>query len=165
MDEIQRLLAIDPGDPHVGLAFWQLVGGRWRCEKAREVTPERYADALYAMFNKDQLHRIACEKFQLGGGQEALRQAGSTFGTVECIGWARHLCRLHDVPFELVTRSQRANAVKRMKAIGWRFPRGASDHIRDAIAVGAFATGWRASNHIEGDGVYEDRNRPTALIG
>lgn len=151
-----RLLSVDPGSVHVGVAIWEYDEsvGRWFCDVAREVDPVRYADKVVGgLIDQGKIDRIAIEAFHLGGGQEALYQKGSSFGMVELIGLTRHHARWIGVTFEEVTRSQRKGALTRMKAIGWRFPVGSPTHVKDAIAVGAVVLEWRAANHVEGDGV------------
>lgn len=148
------LLSIDPGDPHVGVALWvENDDGRWRCRRAREMTPVEFADALEQLLSGGKIQRVAYEVFALGGGQEALYQKGSTFGTVEVIGTARTLCRWHGIEMEPVSRARRKSTLTRMKAVRWKFPPGAPTHVKDAIAVGATALDWRAASHVAGDGV------------
>lgn len=150
---IQRLASFDPGWPHCGTAIWEYRGGRWVCTAAREVDPERFADSLHALLIAGKLTRVAYEVFRLGGGQEAMQQLGSTFGTVEVIGQARLLCRWHGIEMEPIERGVRRATLTRMKAVKWGFPRGSPTHVKDAIAVGASALDWRAANHEPGDGV------------
>lgn len=144
-------MSFDPGSTHVGLALWELSGGRWYCQKAKEVTPERFADVLVLALNQGKLSRVAGESFNLQS-DKALQQIGSSFGTVECIGLARHECRWHGIELEEITPAVRKGAYKRMRAVQWRFPVGVPDHVWSAICVGACATGWSARNHFEGDG-------------
>lgn len=150
----ERLLAFDPGDPHVGVSLWHRPdGGRWECLKAKEMTPDQFADLIFDVTANGRITAMAYEIFRLGGGQEALRQQGSTFGTVELIGLARHHARWASIDFQGFERGNRASALKRMKAVRWQFPRGCSDHVRDACAVGACYTRWTANDHFDGDGV------------
>lgn len=150
---MSALLSIDPGAPHVGAALWVEYDGRWVCRRARELTPEEYGDLIRDFCDNRKVELVAYETFRLGGGQEALQQKGSTFGTVECIGLARHFCRWNGIGFIPIERGVRRATLMRMKAVRWGFPRGASDHVRDAIAVGASALNWRAADHHDGDGV------------
>lgn len=152
--EIRKLLSVDPGDPHVGVALWVRSGprDRWRCTRAREMLPEAYADSVVKIIDGCQVDAVAMEAFRLGGGQEAMYQKGSSFGMVELIGLTRHHCRWVGMPFVLVPRDQRSNTLKRMKTVKWGFPRGAGGHVWDAIAVGARVLGWSAADHVEGDG-------------
>lgn len=149
----ERLFSFDPGGPHVGIAMWELRGERWRCTQARECLPEEFGDYVRRFIDGGLVTAVAYEVFRLGGGREAMQQRGSTFPTVECIGLARHHCRWAGVEFRGVERGVRKATLTRMKAIGWQFPRGVSGHVRDAIAVGAAALGWRAADHFEGDGI------------
>lgn len=150
---MSALLSFDPGDPHVGVALWVQTGDRWICRRAREHTPNEFIDILRRLLAEAKIQRVAYEVFALGGEQEAMMQKGSTFGMVEVIGSARHECRLYDIDLEPVQRSRRKSALTRMRAVGWKFPRGAPSHVKDAIAVGAVVLDWRAVDHIPGDGV------------
>lgn len=157
----ERLLSFDPGDPHVGWAIWELLpdqlsfGERWKCMQAGELTPEGFIDMLRDELELNDVNpftRVAGEEFKLFA-DVAMQQTGSSFGTVEVIGAARHLCRWANMPFELVTPSNRDACFTKMKAVGYRFPKDAAGHAKSAICVGAVATGWRAVKHYEGDGV------------
>lgn len=150
---VDRLLSVDPGSVHVGVALWELHSNRWRCVSAKEVTPDEYADLIRRTVGQNTIGRVAYEVFRLTGGDEAARQRGSTFGMVELIGLTRHFCRWHGATIEGFERGNRKSALTRMKAVGWRFPRRVADHVLDAIAVGACATDWSAADHVPGDGM------------
>lgn len=151
----KRLFSFDPGAPHVGIAMWEYseTEGRWVCFQAKECTPDEFEAYCKRFTERGLISAMAYEIYRLGGGEEAARQLGSTFPTVECIGIAKHYCRLHGIPITGCERGERRATLKRMRAVGWKFPRGSSDHVKDAIAVGATILEWRAANHIEGDGV------------
>lgn len=158
----ERLLAIDPGDPHVGLAMWQreTPDDRWVCTQAKEVTPDEFRDIVQRFTSQRLVGRVGYEVFRLAGGQEAAQQKGSTFKTVEVIGIARGYCESAGISFDGCERGERRATLKRMRAIGWRFPPGSPTHVKDAIAVGATLLGWRAANHVEGDGVRPLTSQP-----
>lgn len=147
------LLAVDPGAPHCGVAIWHDLSGQWQCRQALELTPDEYQDRLRTYLERSKLDRLAYEEYRLGSGREAAFQRGSTLGVVEVIGATKALCREFDIEPEPVQRARRKAALRRMRAIGYRFPVGCSDHVRDAVAVGAVAVDWRAIEHLDGDGV------------
>lgn len=151
----ERLLSFDPGDPHVGLAMWQYseTEERWICTQAKEVEPVEFRAVVKRLTGRHLVDRVAYEIFRMTGGQEAMYQKGSTFKTVEVIGAARDYCDTAGVPLIGCERGERRATLKRMRAIGWRFPPGSPAHVKDAIAVGATVLQWRAVDHIEGDGV------------
>lgn len=158
-----RLASVDPGDPHVGTAVWELHDGLWMCVSAKEVTPERFADSLNKLLARGMFDRVAYEAFRLGGGQEALMQRGSVMPAAETIGQLKLLCRWYGILPEPVERDPRKATLTRMKAVKWAFPRGCGNHVRDAIAVGAHATGWRAADHVPGDGVRAPETAPRVV--
>lgn len=147
-----KLLSIDPGSEHSAWAVWELQGERWKCRECYELKPDGFLDLARGWIEKHEFNRVAIEEFKLFG-DKALAQTGSKFGTVEVIGVVRHLCRWNDVPFEEVTSLARDAALIKMKAVKYKFVRDKFDHKRAAVCVGAVATGWRAVNHFEGDGV------------
>lgn len=153
-----NLLSVDPGSVHTAWAIWEMRadpatnGARWKCIEAHELTPEPFLDLARYWIQNRVYDRVAVEEFKLQA-DKALQQTGSTFGTVEVIGTLRSLCRWNDVPFEIVTALARDGAFTKMRAVKYRFPRDRDGHMKAAISVGAVATGWRAINHFEGDGV------------
>lgn len=159
-----NLLSVDPGSVHCGYAFWKddedvLTGTRrWKCHEAYELGPDEFLDRAKTYLENKWFDRVAVEEFRLQGNK-ALAQTGSSFGTVEVIGVLRHLCRWNNVPFELITPLARDAAFIKMKAIGYRFPKDGPGHTKSAICVGAVATGWRALEHFEGDGVGDGQKR------
>lgn len=152
------MLSFDPGSVHCGVAIWvnrpdQITADyRWKCQDAWEAaTPEEFIDSVKSQLEAKLIDRVAGEAFFLQK-DKALAQTGSSFGTVEVIGVVRHLCRWNSVPFQLVRPLERDACFIKMQAVKYRFPKG-SDHVKSAVCVGAMATGWRALNHFEGDGV------------
>lgn len=155
---MMNLLSVDPGSVHTAFAIWELhadrvtQGTRWKCIEAHELLPELFLDQARYWIADHKFDRVAVEAFFLQA-DKALAQTGSSFGTVEVIGTLRSLCRWNAVPFETVTPGHRAATFRKMKAVKYKFPRDPDGHMKSAISVGATVTGWRAINHVEGDGI------------
>lgn len=76
-----RMLAIDPGSVHCGMA--QFVGER--CVRAWEVKPYECLLAVQEWLDQDALDVLVVENFRLYGNR-ALNQINSELGTVRVIG-------------------------------------------------------------------------------
>ena len=143
------MVSVDPGDPHVGVAVWSrssVDAVEWQLETAVETTPNAFLDDLFDRCQKSQGgFVVAYERFLLRGGRAALAQTGSELGVVQTIGALKWIARACSTEVIGVTPSERASARARMRGVGFPFPRGATDHARDAAAVGAYAVGWSAT--------------------
>lgn len=89
-----ELIAIDPGDQHVGVAFFATDDdGLWYCEDAQEWTPDEFEDALAELILMTPTPPIVVyERFRLYGDKSA-EQTGSEFRTSQMIGVIRFICR------------------------------------------------------------------------
>lgn len=146
-EDARSLLAFDPGGVHVGVSAWSLRGEYWVPEWSVERT---WLDSTRAVLNwlNDDVRIadvIAYETFRLRGGTTALAQTGKTFPEVELIGVIRAVTDRLGVPLVGVEPSNRAAAVKRATALGYKWrARGNGGHARDAEAVAICALDLRA---------------------
>lgn len=94
----QRLIAVDPGDVHVGVAFFESAtpsdDQSWKCVDTQEMTPEEFEDALAETFLDGDIDVLVVEKFRLYG-DKAQQQTGSEFRTSQLIGVTKYLHRMH----------------------------------------------------------------------
>lgn len=104
------LIAVDPGDVHVGVAFFtteainpwhQLPVDRaeWRCSDAQEWTPDEFADGLAELMLEGGLDTLVIEKFRLYA-DKAKEQTGSEFPTAQLIGVLKYLVRINNLHAE-----------------------------------------------------------------
>ena len=103
-----KLIAVDPGDTHVGVAFfetddpdpWTGVGGdKWECVDAQEWSPMDFADALGETLLAGEIETLVIERFRLYG-DKANEQVGSEFETAQLIGILKYLVRLNNLHVE-----------------------------------------------------------------
>lgn len=94
----QRLVAIDPGGVHVGVATFVGRNKKWECTDAFELNPEGWV-RLYTELLTSSLfpHHLVVEEFRLYG-HLALEQTGSSMDTSQLIGWTRFATMLHNDP-------------------------------------------------------------------
>lgn len=85
-------VSIDPGDVHVGVAWWHGPV----CFKAYESDPDTTTDRLLARVKDGSLRLVVYERFLLRGAL-AMQQQGSEFFTSQMIGVMRSDCRRHEV--------------------------------------------------------------------
>jgi hypothetical protein len=83
---MRRLVAIDPGEIHVGVALF--LGER--CYDTYEVDPPELYRRLEAWLASGAMDVLVVELFQLYE-DKAMAQVGSEFGTCECIGVIKYL--------------------------------------------------------------------------
>lgn len=92
-----RLVAIDPGEVHVGWAeFCEENDGTPVCFNSEEITPDECADRVAAMLFQGDVAHLVVERFTLYA-DKALAQSGSEMLTSELIGVLRYLVRVHNV--------------------------------------------------------------------
>ena len=146
--EARSLLAFDPGGVHVGVSAWsrRREDGVWVPEWSVERGWEHSIDAVLGWLDNPHIADvIAYETFRLRGGTTALAQTGKTFPEVELIGVIRAVTDRLGIPLVGVEPSNRAAAVKRATALGYRWrARGNGGHARDAEAVAICALDLRA---------------------
>jgi len=122
------VLAIDPGDPHCGLA--RFVDGE--CVAAAEFKPERMLGLLELWFTESKIDKVVCEEWRLYG-QFAATQSGSTMPTVEVIGVIRWLCRRWGVELIMQAALVKVPIQRILKAHGVKLQSwGHGDHAKDA---------------------------------
>lgn len=99
-----QLIAVDPGDVHVGVAFfetdepdpWTGEGGAdWACVDTQEWEPMEFADALGETMFEGSLNTLVYERFRLYA-DKAPEQTGSEFETSQLIGILKYLVRLNN---------------------------------------------------------------------
>lgn len=102
------LIAVDPGDRHVGVAFftteepdpWTGEGSRgWYCADVQEFEPDEFADALAETLLAGELDTLVVETFRLYGDR-AIEQTGSQFETSQLIGVLKYLVRINNMHVE-----------------------------------------------------------------
>lgn len=142
-----RVISIDPGAVHCGVADWIQDDDRglWTCTRAVEMTPDDCVDYVRERVSTDSVNLVIVEGFWLKPGLDAMRQAGSQMETTEVIGAIRHLCRWYLVPFTKVANGQQSIHT-RMKAVGYKYEsHGHGNHAKDAEAVGMRGLGMKVS--------------------
>lgn len=89
-----ELIAVDPGDAHVGVAFFAKdEDGKWYCEDAQQLEPEEFEDGFAELILMDPTPPIVVfERFRLYG-DKANEQKGSEFRTSQMIGVIKFVCR------------------------------------------------------------------------
>lgn len=102
---MHNLLAIDPGDVHVGIAFFATEApdpwtgkpehGDWECTDTQELAPMDFADALGETLLAGELETVVFERFRLYADLAA-EQVGSEFETSQLIGVIKYLVRLNN---------------------------------------------------------------------
>ena len=90
LDGSRRLLAVDPGEVHVGVAVFVETSDGWRCTATVELNPfgwVRLYDAILASALRP--HYLVIEDFRLYG-HLAMTQVGSSMATSQLIGWTSY---------------------------------------------------------------------------
>lgn len=95
------MIAVDPGDVHVGVAFFETWGDPtkdegWECVDTQEMTPEEFEDALLETLLDGDVDILVYEKFFLYE-DKAMAQVGSEFRTSQLIGVIRYLWRQQEI--------------------------------------------------------------------
>jgi len=133
-----RVVSVDPGAIHVGVAYWFELHGLWSCQAAVEMSYDQYVDSILLdlMQTTARPDKVCIEGFWLKPGKAALQQAGSSLETVELIGATKAICRKVGTPVIKVANGQDA-IIKRLEAAGYTWSsRGHGGHAKDAEAVG-----------------------------
>lgn len=108
-----ELIAIDPGDAHVGVAFFATDDdGGWYCQDAQQIEADDFLDGLAEMIliDRDTPFTVVFEKFRLYADKAKL-QTGSEFLTAQMIGVIRYLAKIHN---DHVQRHDDAEAAGKM---------------------------------------------------
>ena len=96
----QKMIAVDPGDVHVGVAFFESatpsVDESWKCVDTQEMTPEDFEDALLETFLDGDIDVLVYEKFFLYESKSG-EQVGSEFRTSQLIGVIKYLHRMQQI--------------------------------------------------------------------
>ncbi len=128
-----RIVAIDPGEIHVGVALF--LGDK--CYEAYEVTPDELFKRLETWLEGDAIDVLVVESFQLYE-DKAMDQVGSEMGTCECIGVIKYLhSRLAGPGVTLVMqpagiKEATASILRRKKRVSLAKSRRAGGHAFDA---------------------------------
>lgn len=92
----ESLVAIDPGDVHVGWAeFCEEHNGEVVCFNAEEITPDECADRVARRLFRGEIRYLVVERFTLYA-DKALAQVGSEMQTSELIGVLKYLVRVNN---------------------------------------------------------------------
>lgn len=108
-----ELIAIDPGDKHVGVAFFSTDDdGAWYCQDAQQIEHDDFIDGLAEMILMDREAPpiVVYEKFRLYADKAEL-QTGSEFLTSQMIGVIKYLVRVHN---QHVDRHDEAEAIGKL---------------------------------------------------
>lgn len=114
-----NLIAIDPGDIYVGVAFFETETSSWAesedkdwsCVDAQEFTPVGFEDAFaLSLLDGDSYDAVIFERWRLYG-DHAANQVGSEFETSQLIGVIKYLVRIRN---EHVLRHEQAEANGKM---------------------------------------------------
>lgn len=82
----ERMISIDPGDKHVGMAFWtERTPGMWECNYAGEFTPEESLEIVGDHLHAGDIHTLVVEQWRLRA-EEAPKLVGQTMDTCKLIG-------------------------------------------------------------------------------
>lgn len=98
-----KLIAIDPGDVHVGVAFFDRDDdGTWYCSDTQEFSPDDFAIALVQTVTDptEPLEWIVYERFRLYEDKSG-EQRGSEFLTSQLIGVIKFIHRIHSMHMDL----------------------------------------------------------------
>lgn len=133
------VVGIDPGDRHVGVAYWTLEGQVWQPQAAMEVEPRAVPQLISRLAPAVDL--FVCEAFVLRSGTPQ----NAALGTTKVMGAVEAVASLHDRLTVWVTPSEVKATVARLKAAGYNFSKlGAGTHRRDAAAAAAAWGRWQA---------------------
>lgn len=132
-----RILGVDPGAVHVGVAEWEDS----RCVAAYEMTPDDFAALLLRPGWLLGFDRFIAEAYVPQGG---FGDGKTGTDTIKLLGWYEWNVRLNvGEEVQLVTRLDRSASLRRLKAAGYNFAgMGNGDHARDAEAVTVAGMKW-----------------------
>lgn len=84
------LLAVDPGDEHVGVAWFDQQEKGWGCVYVEEMTPDEFRQYIGPALSSGMFRYVVCESFALYR-EKALQQIGSEFPTSQMIGMLKYV--------------------------------------------------------------------------
>lgn len=148
-----RLLAVDPGEVHCGMALFEDTGGDYHLVSSWEEGPDECAYSVYRFMTEEDLTHLVVEKFQLYPWKSEA-QSFSQLKTVEVIGVLRYLHkRAVATGAEVVWEEQPASIKKPTalicKAKGIKPFLKSNQHMKDAQVHG-----WRyILKNLEGEDV------------
>ena len=126
---IDRIIAVDPGDKHVGIAEWDLSRGRYEM-RSWEIDADKALAWIDRLLTSG-VQALVIEEFKLYKGK-ATAQAGSNMLTSEMIGALKWIASVYKVPVVLqpaaIKVPTRAQCVARN--LEWKDRR--SNHASDA---------------------------------
>lgn len=130
---VSRIVAIDPGSTHVGVAMF--IGAE--CVWAREMTPEELEDDLALWLELGSVDVVVCEKFQLYPWKSD-QQAWSEMETCERIGVIKYICRAwgYEPVMQPASIKKPTFAILRRKKIRAFGAKPRNQHVLDAQAMG-----------------------------
>lgn len=83
------ILAVDPGDEHVGVAWFDKQGNAWGCVYVEEMAPDEFRAYLGPALHSGLFRWFVVESFALYG-DKALQQTGSQMETPQMIGMIKY---------------------------------------------------------------------------
>lgn len=83
------ILAVDPGDEHVGVAWFDKQEGSWGCVYVEEMTPDGFRSYIGPALDSGLFRYLVVESFSLYG-DKALEQTGSQMETPQMIGMIKY---------------------------------------------------------------------------
>jgi hypothetical protein len=118
-----RVMFLDPGDVHVGIAIYQqLESGEWQAVTCHETTPQEAEDIVAAWVDQPNLKVIGWERFKLYG-HLASQQIGSEFWTSQLIGACKYIVRTKGHPeLDLVVQDASIQTVAQKVAAHKKLP-------------------------------------------
>lgn len=84
------LLAVDPGDEHVGVAWFDKQEGGWGCVLVLEMTPDEFAEYLEPALHSGIFRYFVYESWSLRRDM-AVKMIGSEFETCQMIGMIKYV--------------------------------------------------------------------------
>lgn len=107
-----ELIAIDPGDQYVGVAFFATNDdGEWYCQDTQQMEPDEFIDGFAELiFDSPTPPIVVYESFRLYGDKAKL-QTGSEMLTSQMIGVIKYICRVRNAH---VARHEAAEAAGRI---------------------------------------------------
>lgn len=146
-----RMVSIDPGDVHVGVAAWHRTLEAWECTLAVEMTPETAVEYLSRELLQGRVDLVVVEDFRLQP-DKAMAQVGSDMPTAQLIGVIKYLVgglanaksRWPSQPVELIlqqpTIKNPTDSIRRAKSHEFRAKLDGvtGDHATDAELHGLY---------------------------